>query len=192
MIPPQQNWSASNLYHDDDRGVEHAPRASYTTTTALYHGCAVKLHHYLSRHLQSADDADDLLYDVFVVAFEHDFKLARMSEGEQRAWLWTVARNKMVDYHRRRQQRHFVTLDHIMEMEGDDGTPEQTFLQREEQERLQVCLSSLSALQQEVVQLRFIGGLRCAEIAAVLNKREGAVRTMLSRALDALRKIYTQ
>jgi DNA-directed RNA polymerase specialized sigma24 family protein len=40
------------------------------------------------------------------------------------------------------------------------------------------------------VHLRFAQGLRSTEIATILQKSEGAVRTMLSRALKVLRKIY--
>jgi len=43
---------------------------------------------------------------------------------------------------------------------------------------------------QEVVHLRFALNLRSAEIANVLQKSEGAVRVMLSRALKLLREIY--
>jgi DNA-directed RNA polymerase specialized sigma24 family protein len=47
-------------------------------------------------------------------------------------------------------------------------------------------------LQQQVVKLRFFGGLRCAEIAAVLGKREGTVRVLLSRALNLLRALHEE
>jgi DNA-directed RNA polymerase specialized sigma24 family protein len=49
-----------------------------------------------------------------------------------------------------------------------------------------------SALQQQVVQLHFVYGLRCAEIALVLGKNEGAVRKLLTRALQCLRALHTQ
>ncbi len=193
-MPPQQDWSDSHDQYSGDVFVQPALgiRATYTATTSLYHRCAPKLLNYLTHHLHSDVDAEDILYDVFVVAFEHEQELLLMLEGEQRAWLWTIARNKMIDYHRRRQRRQLIPLEHLAEMEGHDGEPEQAFLQREEQDRLQVYIQSLSALQQEVLQLRFSGGLRCAEIATVLNKREGAIRTLLSRAVDALRKVYMQ
>jgi RNA polymerase sigma factor (sigma-70 family) len=53
-------------------------------------------------------------------------------------------------------------------------------------------LQHLSEIQQEVLQLRFIGGLRCTEIALLLKKREGTIRSILSRALNELRKYYEQ
>ena len=192
MIPPSRDWNNSHSQYSGEISVKPVTDVSYTATTALYQHCAPKLLNYLTHHLRSDVDAEDMLYDVFVIAFEHEQELLLMPESEQRAWLWTVARNKMVDYHRRRQRRPVVALDHLAEMEGHDGEPEQTILQREEQASLQVYMQSLTALQQEVLQLRFSGGLRCAEIAVVLNKQEGAIRTLLSRAVDALRKIYMQ
>ncbi len=56
--------------------------------------------------------------------------------------------------------------------------------------RLQASIQKLPALQQEIVRLRFVLGLRSAEIATVLQKSEGAVRVMLSRSLKLLRTIY--
>jgi RNA polymerase sigma-70 factor (ECF subfamily) len=56
--------------------------------------------------------------------------------------------------------------------------------------RLQASIRQLPVLQQEVVRLRFVHDLRSAEIATILDKSEGAVRIMLSRALKLLRTIY--
>ncbi len=77
-----------------------------------------------------------------------------------------------------------------METLEDGATPEKLVIQREEAAYLRVYLQNLSQIQQEVLQLRFIGGLRCTEIAVLLHKREGAVRSILSRALNELRKHY--
>jgi len=41
-----------------------------------------------------------------------------------------------------------------------------------------------------VLHLRFSQGMRCSEIAAHLGKHEGAVKVMLSRALNILKNIY--
>jgi RNA polymerase sigma factor (sigma-70 family) len=53
-------------------------------------------------------------------------------------------------------------------------------------------IGKLSKLQQQVLQLRYEDGLRFAEIAIVLNKREEAVRKLLSRTLSTLRTLYLQ
>jgi len=51
------------------------------------------------------DNAEDLLLEVFLVALEHEKDLAAIPVDEQRAWLWTVARNKVIDS-ARHQRRH--------------------------------------------------------------------------------------
>ena len=79
----------------------------------------------------------------------------------------------------------------MLEEDADLG-PEQVALRREEERRVAAAVQRLPALQQEVVRLRFAGGLRCAQIADVLGKREGAVRMALSRALNLLRTLYEE
>ena len=154
----------------------------------LYQLYAPALFAYISRHTAGLNDAEDMLAEVFAGALRRD--LTAMSEDEQRAWLWTVARNKVNDHYRQGQRRPQVSLESLGELLEDATTPEQLALQQEEIAYLYRYLQRLSDTQQEVLQLRFIGGLRCTEIAALLKKREGAVRSILSRALNELRKYY--
>ncbi len=161
-------------------------------TAELYRRYASKIFPYLCQHLSSLDTAEDLLLEVFLTTLEHEQDLESRLEDEQRAWLWTVARNKIFDYYRHTRRHQTVPLEQIAGMIANDGTPEQVALRNEEYDSLRSNLKKLSTLQQEVLQLRFTGGLPCAEIAEVLNKREGAIRTMLSRTLNTLRNIYRQ
>lgn len=156
----------------------------------LYQRYAPPLFEYLRRHLSAQSDAEDILAEVFIGALRHD--LTRKSSDEQRAWLWTVARNKLNDAYRQAGRRQCVSLDAVGETEAlsDEMTPEELALQQEEAASLRKYLQSLTAEQQEVLQLRFMGGLRCTEIAKLLHKRDGTIRSMLSRALNALRQQY--
>ena len=65
-------------------------------------------------------------------------------------------------------------------------------LQQEEHGQLRAALQKLPVLQQHILQLRYGDGLRCTEIALLLNKREGAVRKLLSRSILFLRQVYQQ
>jgi RNA polymerase sigma-70 factor (ECF subfamily) len=71
-------------------------------------------------------------------------------------------------------------------------TPEQQVLRREELEWLYRAVGTLSLQQQQVLQLRYGEGLRFAEIAILLNKREAAVRKICSRSLALLRRTHEQ
>ena len=156
----------------------------------LYRLYAAKLLSYLRRHLPCAEDAEDLLLEVFIVVLKNDATLAKMREDERRAWLWRVARNKFIDHHRSAHTRYSGPLDEATELlPTEQKGPEETFLHQEELETLHAFLRRLPAPQQEILMLRFFGELSCPEIATVLGKREGAIRTMLSRTLKTLRSL---
>jgi RNA polymerase sigma-70 factor (ECF subfamily) len=74
--------------------------------------------------------------------------------------------------------------------DDDELGPERVALRHEEVKLLTSWIAELPGPQQEVLQLRFGDGLRCAEIARRMNRSEGAVRTLLSRTLNILRGIY--
>lgn len=175
---------------EDEYEYVASPEEDNSLAAALYREYAPKLFAYVSRKIAFADEAEDVLLEVFLALLEHERDVAALSADGQRAWLWTVARNKVNDYHRRHHRRPSVPLEHVEEMLDKAPTPEQVALQQEEYDHLRSSLRHLSSEQQEVLQLRFTGGLRCAEIAIVLHKREGAIRTMLSRTLNVLRDKY--
>jgi RNA polymerase sigma factor (sigma-70 family) len=87
-----------------------------------------------------------------------------------------------------------VGLDVVAEtLYADEAlAPDQVALQREAERQLREEISHLSAAQQHVLRLHFGEGLRCVEIARMLGKGEGAVRMVLSRALNLLRTRYTE
>lgn len=156
----------------------------------LYQRYAANLLAYLCRHVPVMHDAEDILFEVFLAALEHEADLVELAEDQQRAWLWTVARNRLIDAYRRKKRRPDVPLESITEMIDQAHTPEQAALRGEEDEQVRRWIRTLPPQQQEVLTMRFTGEMRCAEIAAILQKNEGAVRTMLSRALNALRGLY--
>jgi RNA polymerase sigma factor (sigma-70 family) len=147
---------------------------------------------WLLKQVHSWEDAEDLLLDVFLVAFERG-RLLSVPEDKQLAWLLSVAQHKVIDLYRLSTQRQQVPLDTVVDSLEIDAalTPEAMTLRSERQADLRAALQTLSQSQQEVVRLRFGEGLRCTEIAMVLGKREGAVRILLWRALTFLRTHYT-
>jgi RNA polymerase sigma factor (sigma-70 family) len=160
-------------------------------TAMLYQHYAPAVFAYVRQHTPTREDAEDILVEVFLAALEKD-TFAALSEKEQLAWLWRVTRNKVVDFYRRSIRHQTVALEQIVETVYEDELmePEQMILREEEYTQVQALLRNLSASQQEVLRLCFAQDLPCAEIASRLGKHEGAVRVMLSRALNMLRSIY--
>lgn len=159
----------------------------------LYQRFAPVLFAFIYRKMASREDAEDLLLEVFLAALERP-GFTMLGAKEQENWLWSVTHHKLIDHYRRSARRPGVQLDLIMDnlYERDEYAPEQVMLRREEYARLRGHIKQLPELQQELLRLRFANDLRCAEIAAVLQKNEGAVRMLLSRTMKFLRAIYEQ
>jgi RNA polymerase sigma-70 factor (ECF subfamily) len=148
---------------------------------------------YIRLHSSSREDAEDVTLEVFIAALEHD-NLSGLQGSERLAWLRRVAHNKLVDSYRSSAHRSIVTLDQVGENMLDDKSrsPEQLILQRETYAQLYRVINTLPALQQQVLRLHCGDGLRFAEVAVLLNKREEAVRKLFSRTLALLRASYKQ
>ena len=161
--------------------------------TLLYQQQAPAILAYLYKQTASWEDAEDLLVEVFLAALEHE-RFATLGEKDQVSWLWRVTRNKVADYYRRFKRRPSFQLDQEVAeaiYEDDEATPEQSLLQREEYIDLHKVVNTLPKTQQILLELRYGHGLNYTQIAAVLEKKEGAVRAQLSRTLKQLRNIYT-
>jgi len=159
--------------------------------TDLYQRHAPGLFAYVYRQTASREDAEDIVLDVFLMVLrQRDF--ATFDEQKQVAWLWTITRNKVVDRFRRSARQQHVPIDPLADTlyQDDELSPEREHLKREEYTQLHRAIRTLPEEQQEVLQLRFGSGLRCTEIAPVLDKSEGAVRMLLYRSIQTLRGIY--
>lgn len=158
----------------------------------LYQRHAPAILAYVRKHVSCAEDAEDVLLDVFLAALEHRAVFLHLEERQQLAWLRRAAHNKFVDYHRRAYRRPAISLEMTTEALYDDEeqAPEWVVLRHEEHALLHERLAYLPEQQQEVLHLRFGADMRCIDIAKVLDRREGTVRAWLSRSLNFLRTIY--
>lgn len=164
-----------------------------SVTDMLYQRYAATIFTYVHQHTSSREDAEDILVETFLAALEAP-TFIQLSEKEQVSWLWRVARNKVVDSYRKSTRRYNIPLEQISETvyEDEEQGPEQTLLRQEADSQTLALLKRLPPRHQEVMLLRFGHGLRSAEIASIIGKRESAVRTTISRAMNLLRKIYEE
>ena len=101
------------------------------------------------------------------------------------AWLFRIAHNLVVDHHRKRS-RH-LELPGLEDRQAYDEDLVAQIEKQHELDRVMIALKNLSPAQQEVIQLRFAGGLSSREVALVMGKSDGAVREMQREALSRIR-----
>src|SRR5690606_27228190 len=106
--------------------------------------------------------------------------------GAFRSWLFTIAHNVVVDTYRRR--RPTQPLETAGDRPDSDPTPEEAALTSDDGRTLRRMFGNLTNDQREVMELR-LAGLTGAEIAQVLGRSPGSVKTAQFRAMAKLRNI---
>lgn len=99
-------------------------------------------------------------------------------------WLYCVARNLVVDHYRRQQHRNHLALDD--ELIGSSHDTAEMVEIRLAAERTRMAIQKLTPDQRQVIILKFMEGLSNQEVADLLSKPVGAVKSLQHRALVAL------
>jgi RNA polymerase sigma factor (sigma-70 family) len=136
------------------------------------------VYRYVRRRTRSREDAEDITQTVFAEAVA-GLERSSATSPPVLAWLYTVARRRLIDERRRRSAR-LVPLDEARLPARDAyGVDVAGALAR--------AITGLPKEQQRVVVLKLVEGRAFAEIAATLEINEDACRARLARALRTLR-----
>lgn len=149
---------------------------------------------------RSAQDAEDVASETFVRAIAH---LAgyRFQGDSLFPWLSRIAANLIADMGRRQRGATFVSLDGadinegvrslIEGLKSDSPDPQALAERQEVQALVRAAIRGLPPDQADAILLRFVGDLPLKEIAAAMNRTEGAIKSLLHRALIGLRRSLT-
>jgi len=168
---------------EEARLIQRAQAGEAAALEALYDQYAPAIFRYFYFRVRDPLLAEDLTGIVFLKMVEH---LPRYIErgAPLGAWLFQIAHSQFID-HVRRSARH--PQDALSEATpADDADPETQVEFVFENQQLWVALQTLTAEQQQVVQLRFWEGYSLEATAQLLGKTIGAVKALQHRALRHL------
>lgn len=153
----------------------------------LYQRYVRKIYNYVYYRTGNHHDAEDLTSRVFYRALGH---IGRYTDRGVpfSAWLYRIAHNLVANWHRDRGRKQIVALDDYL-LNSDDGydAPEHVTQLIEDEEQLLDMVRSLPAERQELLILKFVEHLSNAEIGTVMNRTEGAIKSLYHRTLTTLR-----
>jgi len=152
----------------------------------LYDGYVQRIYRYVYFRVSDDQLAEDITSNVFLKAWENLHRY-RISGSPFIVWLYRIAHNAVIDHYRTAKPtvelQETIMATNPLEDDLEDGLDRQI-----ESEKLRQSLQRLTEEQQQVLTLKFIAGMSTSEVAKQIGKREGAVRALQMRALQALAK----
>ncbi len=153
---------------------------------------------YIFRRVTDYDVSKDIASETFLKAYLNinSFTWKNISIS---SWFYRIASNE-INLHFRKAKNYPVSLDKLLE--NDKFNPSETydyFAEKELFEKelrfhnefliIQMNLTKLDLKYQEVLSLRYFEKKPITEIAAILNKKEGTVKSLLSRGINKLKDL---
>jgi RNA polymerase sigma-70 factor (ECF subfamily) len=157
--------------HEDERYlIQRAQQGDAEAHATLYDRHYDAVYRFCYYRLSDPHLAQDITGEVFARMAEK-LDTFRMRGRPLLAWLYTIARNLVTDAHRRNGKATLVPLSEASSIAADgEANPVRSVDQR------------------QVIVLRFMEDYPNGQIACILGKSEGAVKSLQHRALKALRR----
>jgi RNA polymerase sigma-70 factor (ECF subfamily) len=170
----------------DDVALIGAAKEDSQAFGLLYERYVERVYNYIYYRTGSVYDAEDLTERVFMRALRHIHNYSDRGLPFS-AWLYRIAHNLVANWYRDNSRRKEVPLEDSLAMHPRSEHPEQELLRVEERERLMAVLRGIPEDRQQLILLKFVEHLSNAEIATIMGRTEGAIKSLYHRTLLSLR-----
>ena len=166
--------------------VEQAQQGNRDALEELYLLHFDRIYSYLHMSVGNRHDAEDLTTQVFVKMLESIGKF-RWRSAPFSAWLFRIAHNLAMDHFR--ANKRWQPEEEVPEPDpGDRSAAEDEALESIGRPSMLEMIGKLSHEQQQVLTLKFVFNFSNAEAATILDKTEGAIKSLQHRALASLQR----
>ncbi|MEA2008041.1 MAG: RNA polymerase sigma factor [Chloroflexota bacterium] len=167
--------------------IQRAKKGDPAAFAEIYDRCQPPIYRYISYRVNNPLDVDDLTSDVFVRLVEQIDRFTYRGKPIL-AWLYTIARNLVIDYYRRVGREKQSPLDE--QLAANTGAVEEYVDTALDLQRLNGMLQHLTEAQQNVIIFKFIEGYSNAQVAQLMGKTVGSIKSLQHRGLAALRRAF--
>ncbi|MCS7088303.1 MAG: sigma-70 family RNA polymerase sigma factor [Thermoflexales bacterium] len=167
----------------------------------LYERYVTAIYRYVFYRVGNVQDAEDLTARVFLRALNHIHRYDERGLPFS-AWLYRIAHNVVVNFHRDQRRHPSLSLEEVAEdverhptaatTDEDAEAVDQAFDAARARAHLLRAIRHLPEERQHLLVLKFVQGLSNAEIGAIMNRSEGAVKSLYHRTLIQLRALMEQ
>ncbi len=170
---------------DEGQLLDRAKDYDCAALGELYDRYAAKIYNYIYYQVGDPDLAEDLTASVFTKLLDA-IRTDKAWQLSFSAWLYRIAHNLVVDHFRRAEHEKALPLNELITAAVDDplSSVERTL----SSDAVRKAMRNLTAEQQLVILLKFSEELSNQEVAQIMGKTEGAIKSLQYRALAALRR----
>jgi RNA polymerase sigma-70 factor (ECF subfamily) len=158
----------------------------------LYEEYLPRVFRYVRYRVNEQALAEDLTSTTFEKALVN-FARYSADKAAFSTWIFTIARNVIIDHFRARGRKPQVSLEEReIDVASPEPQPEEAVERHEEKLRVRRMVAGLSPEEQEIIALKFGSGLNNRQIAKALGMSESNVGTKLYRAVRKLRDSFPE
>ena len=188
-VNPDEEQSLPDLEAlPEDQIIERASAGDTDAFTLLYERYVNRIYNYIYYRTGNPTEAEDLTSRVFHRALNHIAHYHNRGVPFS-AWLYRIAHNLVANWHRDNSRRNEVPLEDQPALATRTELPEHTLVTNQELENLLKVIRRLPAERQQLLILKFVEGMSNAEIAAIMMRSEGAIKSLYHRTLLTLRDL---
>jgi RNA polymerase sigma-70 factor, ECF subfamily len=172
------------------RLVDRAQQGERDAVEELYLLHFDRIYSYLHMSVGHRHDAEDLTTQTFLRMLESIGRF-RWRSAPFSAWLFRIAHNLAMDHFR--AARRWQPEEEVPEPAGsEEASAEEQALHGIGRQSMLGLIEGLSAEQQQVLALKFLFDFSNADVATILGKSEGAIKSLQHRALVSLQKHFVR
>lgn len=164
----------------EQRQIEAAKKGDLSALNDVVRSYYLEIFKYCFWQTKNKEQAEDITQETFYKAIR--FLNAYKNNGSFRAFLYKIAHNTCIDYHKRKKDISDVDMLEVIYEESG-------FREIEDLMDFEKMLASLNDKQRELFILRFGQDLSFREIAEITGRKLRTVQTEISRALRKIEKI---
>jgi RNA polymerase sigma-70 factor (ECF subfamily) len=166
--------------------VDRAQQGDRAALEELYLIHFDRIYSYLHVSVGNKHDAEDLTTQTFLKMLESIGRF-RWQSAPFSAWLFRIAHNLAMDHFRSR--RRWQPEAEVPEpIDSEEPSAELEAMQSIGRESMRELIEKLSPEQQQVLTLKFVFNFPNGDVAKILDKSEGAIKSLQHRALASLQK----
>lgn len=161
------------------------------TISEIYDSYARMIYFIAYGLLHDEGEALEVLQTVLLRAMEQEYRIAKWTDRQRKAWLYKLARNAAVD-RLRRNGRERPWEEAVQAQTQSAMGAEESYMQKYDAERLAAALERLANIYRTPIELCYFAGLSGREAAGILGVKESTLRSRIARGKDMLRDMLRE